>query len=471
MLRLPRFTILVLLILAATNRLAHAAEFQAGVAVVDVTPPPGYRMSGYFNERLNTGTHDPLQAKAIVFRQGDRQGALVFCDLIGLSVEVSRQAREQASQRTGIPAANILIHGTHSHTGPLYDGALRKHFHDLAVEKQGKDPHEEIDYRDFLAHRLVDAIAQASTTAHPVEALAGIAEQRGLSFNRRFHMKDGTVRFNPGKLNPDIIRPAGPIDSEVGIVLLKPKGGNQNVAALTVFPLHLDTVGGTEYAADYPFYLERTLRKNFGNQFVSLFGNGTCGDINHVDVTHGQAQKGHEEAARIGTTLAETVQAAVPALKPLGVPKLAVRSGTVTVPIQQFTPAEIAQARQDMFKVGTADLSFLDQVKATKIMNVQLRSAAGLPVEVQIFRLADDLAIVGLPGEVFVELGLAIKRGSPFARTLVVELCNDNPAYIPTQKGFAEGSYETVNSLIQPGGGEQMVELALRLLKEAKESP
>ena len=76
----------------------------------------------------------------------------------------------------------------------------------------------------------------------------------------------------------------------------------------------------------------------------------------------------------------------------------------------------------------------------------------------------------GIPvsGEVFVDLGLAIKRGSPFARTLVIELCNDNPAYIPTKKAFVEGSYETVNSLIQSGGGEAMVETALRLLKELK---
>jgi hypothetical protein len=107
-------------------------------------------------------------------------------------------------------------------------------------------------------------------------------------------------------------------------------------------------------------------------------------------------------------------------------------------------------------------------VKATKIMNLQLRSPATLPLEVQVFRLSDDLAIVGLPGEVFVDLGLTIKRGSPFARTLVIELCNDNPAYIPTKKAFVEGSYETVNSLIQPGGGEAMVETALRLLKELK---
>ena len=463
-----RRTFLGILILGSFTGLASAADFQAGVAVVDITAPKGYRMSGYFNERLNTGTHDPLLAKALVLRQGDRQAALVFCDLIGLSLDVSDRVREQAAQKTGIPKANILVHGTHSHTGPLYDGALRKHFHDLAVEKQGKDPYEEIDYPAFLAQRIVEAISQAHGAARPVNVLAGITEQRGLSFNRRFHMKNGSVVFNPGKLNPEIIRPAGPVDTDLGIVLLKSADGSQSLAALTVFPLHLDTVGGTEYAADYPFYLERTLRQKLGNQFVSLFGNGTCGDINHVDVTNKLPQKGHEEAARIGTALADTVKGALPDLKPVA-PKLAAASEIVDVPIQRYSADEIAQARRDMFKVGTSQLSFLDQVKATKIMNVEMRHGK-LPLEVQIFRLSDDLAIVGLPGEVFVDFGLAIKQTSPFARTLVIELCNDAPAYIPTKKAFAEGSYETVNSLIEPGGGEALVETAVRLLKRVKEA-
>ena len=73
---------------------------------------------------------------------------------------------------------------------------------------------------------------------------------------------------------------------------------------------------------------------------------------------------------------------------------------------------------------------------------------------------------MGLPGEVFVDLGLAIKRASPFKTTLVIELCQDAPGYIPTKKAFAEGSYETVNSRVAPGGGEKMVETAIRLLKE-----
>jgi neutral ceramidase len=465
-----RNLISALVTIAVVPTLATAADFQAGVAVVDITPPANYRMSGYFNERLNTGTHDPLSAKALVFRQGNEQAAMVFCDLIGISPDIARRAREQAAQKTGIPASNILIHGTHTHTGPLYDGALRRHFHDAAIGKGGRDPYEEVDYPAFLILRIVEAVAQAHGTARPVAVVAGVTELRGLSFNRRFHLKDGSVRFNPGKLNPDIVRPAGPIDPDVGTILLKSPDDNQNRAVLTVFALHLDTVGGTEYSADYPFYLELNLRQTFGSEIVSLFGNGTCGDINHVDVTNNTRQSGHEETARIGSVLAEAVKNGIPALKPVDSLKLAVRSAVVSVPIQQYAPAETDEARQDMSKVGTPQLTFLEQVKATKIMQLELRPAARLPLEVQVFRLSDDLAIVGLPGEVFVDLGLAIKRGSPFARTLVIELCNDSPAYIPTKKAFAEGSYETVNSLIQPGGGEAMVETALRLLNDIKKA-
>jgi hypothetical protein len=89
-----------------------------------------------------------------------------------------------------------------------------------------------------------------------------------------------------------------------------------------------------------------------------------------------------------------------------------------------------------------------------------------LPMEVQVFRLSDDVAIVALPGEVFVELGLAIKKASPFATTLVIELANNSPAYIPTREAFFDGDYEVINSRVKPGGGEMLVDTALRLLRE-----
>ena len=446
---------------------AAAAELEAGVAVVDITAPVGYRMSGYFRERPSTGVHDPLQAKAIVLRQNDVSAALVFCDLIGMSAEVSSPARQRASASTGIPAGNILIAATHCHTGPLFFGSLRQHWHELAMQRDGEDPHERVDYPAELTQKLVAVIQQAHGNVQPVALETTEASQTGLSFNRRFHMKGGgPVRFNPGKRNPDIVRPAGPIDPEVGFLLARNAVDRSALFSLSVFAMHLDTVGGAEYAADYPYYLEETLRGALGEELVSAFGVGTCGDINHVDVSHDRSQKGHEEARRIGTTLGETIVGALESLRAVESPSLCVRSATVDVPLQEYTPEELAHAREVMAKAETTSVPFLERVAACQVLKLHLRGAAQLPMEVQVFRLSRDVAIVGLPGEIFVELGLAIKRASPFSHTLVVELANDAPAYIPTQKAFAEGSYETVNAIIQSGGGEMLVEAAVRLLHE-----
>ncbi len=140
----------------------------------------------------------------------------------------------------------------------------------------------------------------------------------------------------------------------------------------------------------------------------------------------------------------------------------------VPLPLRPYTAAEIDWAKQTMHKLGTREVPFLDQVRAYEIMNFVDRGPGPLPALVQAFRLSDELAVVGLPGEVFVDLGLAIKKASPFAVTMVVELSQDCPDYVPTRKAFSEGSYETVCSWIQPGGGEKLVEAAIDLLQELK---
>ncbi len=432
------------------------------MASVDITPPLGYRMSGYFRERLSTGVSDPLFAKAIVLRQGSESAAMVFCDLIGLAADVTDRAREEAHSRTGIPPEHILVCATHSHTGPLYYGALRDHFHRLAVSESGSDPYEKVDYRARLSAGIAESIVQAQSLLQPVRLRTGKATQEGLAFNRRFLMKDGSVRFNPGFKNPDIVRCVGPVDPDVTMVFFNNEGNPQPTGALVNFALHLDTTGGTEYSADYPFFLQRALREKYGDEFILFFGTGTCGDINHLDVTR-------EDRAKpdyIGETLAETVLAAESTLKPVGTPSLAVRTSGIDVPLQSYGPDDLAWAQASIMKVGTSELSFLDQVKAYRILDLHARGADSIRLEVQVFRMGEDLALVGFPGEVFVELGLAAKRASPFSNTLVVELCRDAPGYVPTRKAFSEGSYEIVNSRIAPGGAEKMVDVATSLLKE-----
>jgi hypothetical protein len=463
--KLIALTISALLLLGQ----ASAAEpLKAGVAVVDITPPPGYRMAGYYNERRNTGTHDPLLAKAVVFQQGDIKAAIVECDLVSMPSEVSSRARATVEKSTGIPARHIAVAATHSHTGPLFTGSLRKLWNEQAIAREGKDAAEVFDYPAALVERIAQAIEQAATSAKPIKVSAGAGEQTDLAFNRRFHMKDGTVRFNPGRRNPDIVRPAGPIDPAVTLLLLSDAASGKPLASLTNFAMHLDTIGGTDYAADYPYYVEKRLRDKLGNDFVSFFGTGTCGDINHINVNATDNQlKGHAEAERIGNTLGDTVVATLPKLVAQGQPSLAIRQKLIEVPAQQFSADEVAKAKDRMTKIGTRELTFLEQVECNKIVDVSQRYASGkVPIEVVAMRLSPDVAIVTLPGEVFVELGLAIKQSSPFKNTLVIELTNDSPAYVPTKKAFAEGSYEIVNSRVAPGGGEKLADLAISLLKE-----
>ena len=453
-----RLVMVIAVLAMAGSAVAQHAPLSVGLAEIEITPPLGYRMDGYFAERLSTGTKDPLKAKALVFQQGTTKTALVVADVIGLPQALTTEARTLAAQQTGIPATNIAITATHTHTGPMFSGPRARLFSEQAAAKFGTDPLASVKYPDTLRDRLVDVIVAAAAGVSPATLEFVAATEDRVSFNRRFHMKDGTVRFNPGVSNPDIVRVAGPTDPDLPFLLITKDG--TPVGSLTVFALHLDTMGGgTAYSADYPGHLEHELRREFGERFISVFGLGTCGDINHLDVSG----RRRLQSRLIGQQLAVDVLSARPRT-PLAPPSLAAASARITLPLRVVSDAQVASARADMPKVGTSALPFLTQVDIVATLDLASRGPS-LDAEVQVFRLHPDLAIVLLPGEVFAELGLAIKQGSPFAHTLVIELSNDNPAYIPTEQAFKEGSYETVNSRIAPGGGERLVAEAVRLLK------
>jgi hypothetical protein len=442
-------------------------SIEVGAAEIDITPPVGMRMAGYFDERFSTGVHDPLKAKALILRQGNQEIAMVFCDLVGVSLNVTTNARAQASKKTGIPVPHIMICATHSHTGPLFDDVRDYYFHEAAVAKFGKDPHEPVHYPTFLTEKLVTVIGEAHSKLHAAQLEVGIGTQENLTFNRRYWMKNGKVAFNPGQLNTNIVRPAGPTDTDVGILFARESDTGHPMAGLTVFAMHSDTVGGSEYSADYAYFLQETLRNvKFGEHYISAFGAGTCGDLNHINVNVKENIKGFDVAERLGTTLAKTVLKTW--LTPVIRPKLAVRSTTLQIPLQQPTPEAIANAKAKTDKIGDPDTSFTDKVILVKNLDLARRGPT-CPMEVQVVRLDSDTAIVFLPCEIFVELGLAIKHSSPFKKTIVTSISNDRPSYVPTKKAFTEGSYEVTNARVKSGAGEMLVDAAVQLLKEIKD--
>lgn len=452
--------------------LAQTSKIYAGVAKVEITPPVGYP----HYRGPSTGIHDSLFAKALVLRGADQQIALVICDLLWIERDLSLEVRSMVAKKTDIPYANIIVAATHTHTSPAYHpnikeltGSLRPPF-DQNEKAEGED-----SYAAGLGQRIAHAVIEANDGAVKVHIETGTGKAEGISFNRRFFMQDGTVETNPGVGNPDIIRPAGPIDPEVGTVLLRKVSDDSPLASLTSFVNHTDTFGGTESSADYPGYLAKALTAELGDDFISLFGLGTCGDINHVNVNSGSKRLSSKE---IGDKLAAVVMSEIPNLKRINHPFLAARSEFVYAPLQQYTEEELFWANDEEAEPIYEERAFLERRRRLKVRSLErmrrteaIPPTVGtepwiLPLEVQVFRLGEDLAIVGLPGEIFVELGIAIKEASPFKTTLVIELTNSHIAYVPTRIAFSQGSYETINSRLAPGGGEMLVESAVRLLNE-----
>src|SRR5439155_26124104 len=109
-----------------------------------------------------------------------------------------------------------------------------------------------------------------------------IGQETGLSFNRRFHMKDGSVGWNPGKLNPNILRPAGPIDPDVGVLAFE-SAAKKPLATYVNFAMLLDTVGGTEISADYQFTLGKFLTDARSPGMLALFALRGCGPSKHSE--------------------------------------------------------------------------------------------------------------------------------------------------------------------------------------------
>lgn len=474
-------SLLLVWALCLSAPIVAAEPLQVGVATADITPPLGYPMSGYFYERGATGTLDPLQAKAIVFTQGDEAAALIVGDIIGIDRALAEAVRKKIEDATKIPAGHIIVAATHSHTGPNYRTDLARYM----AQKTGQN--EASGASDYIPH-LIDRMAEAVVNAHadtkPVTLRVGSGNEENVSFNRRFLLKDGTVRTWAKLSNPDVVKAAGPIDPEIGLVAFAASEDAKPTAAIVNFALHCDTVGGTQYSADYPGHIQRVLQKTLGPEFTSVFATGPCGDINHADPTG----KPRRSAAEIGEKIATSAQAGLADLK-TATPSLAVARQVIEIPLQSFTDEEIAWAEDLIARDRKGErFTTVEQAKAYKIRRVQrLRggqadlgresddiapSAEGardtLPAEVQAVRLGDNVALVALPGEIFVELGLAIKEKSPFEHTFVIELANDSPAYVPTKIAYEQGGYEANNSLYAPGGGEMLVETALSLLGELK---
>lgn len=435
---------------------------RVGTAAVDITPRLGTPMAGYYSPRGMEGIHDPLMAKAMVLDDGATQLVLVSLDIIKTTHSMVADARKCITQRTGINGESVMISATHSHTGPiiLSDSAREDDFGGSSVQAQ--------EYVDKLPEWIAEAVEKAVEAAEPMGLSIATGRCEGVAFNRRFHMRNGTVGWNAGKLNPAIVRPAGPVDEDLPILLFESQAGERK-ASFTNYSIHLDTVGGTNVSADIPGDLARLLRETVSEDFFNLYFTACCGDVNHIDVSRGGRQKGHTESARIATILSAATLKAFERTQPVEHVRLSHASRRIQLPCYPVSEEEIHAARE-LLK-GKSDTktppraSFRERVAAYRALDVAQHGHETWEVEVQVFAIGDQAAIVSLPGEIFVELGMTIRQGSPFPLTAIGELANGSIGYIPNRVAYPQGEYEVISARCAEGSGEMLVDTALDLLR------
>lgn len=441
-----------------------AEAFQVGAAAVEITPPLGVPLAGYYHARAATDVLDPLFAKALVIEAEGTVAAWVTLDLISVTRSITDQARAAIEKALRIPPQQVLISATHAHTGPELARRSRRSQDQVGQSKLA------LDYTEHLPERIAEAV----TLAYRQRQSARLSLARGrcetVAFNRRYFMRDGSVAWNPGKGNPDIVLPAGPTDPELTLLYAQPQAASdprQALATYVNFALHPDTTGGSRISADWPGALSRVLAGYHGSNHLTLVANGPCGNINHLDCAWLWPQNGPGEAHRIGVQLGAAVFQAYKALTPLASGPIRARSQRVELPVPEITAEQLEEARQTVANTpNDRGTNFMRLVRAYRALEVADRRGQPYPVEVQVIALGRQVAWVGLPGEVFVELGLALKQRSPFPYTFVVELANENIGYIPDRRSYAEGQYEPESARCAPGSGEKLVAAALELLKD-----
>ncbi|MEJ7767258.1 MAG: neutral/alkaline non-lysosomal ceramidase N-terminal domain-containing protein [Chitinophagaceae bacterium] len=441
---------------------AMSNDTRIGAAQVKITPPVGTPMAGYYYERGVDKVHDDLFAKALVIEKDGTKVAIVSCDLIGISAEIVAAVRKLVQKSIGMNPESVMISATHAHTGPVIP-TFKMRYHPT-----GKSAEILTAYIAALPGLIAKSITEADQALQPAQIYFGLGHEESISFNRRFFMTDGTVAWNPGKLNPKIIKPAGPIDPDV-VVLYSESLTGKPISTYVNFALHLDNVGGTEVSADLPFTLSEILGKFKGREMVTAFSQGCSGNINHINVKNAIPQKGHGEAQRIGTVLAGEILKTYTKLTPIQVNVISATSQIVELPLPDILPSEVPAAEKITARFGKQDAApFFDFVKAFKTIEVFERRGKPINAEIQVFAFSDSFAVVSLPAEIFTELGMYIKSRSPFAHTMIVELANGAIGYVPDRKAFIEGSYEPWSSRVAPGSGEILVEKALEMLNAVK---
>ena len=447
------------------------AEFKAGFARVDATPPLGIPIVGYFHKRVADGVLDPLNVECVAVSDGTNS-ALIYCvDDLGLGPGFTKKAFTAITAATGVPRERIYIHATHTHTGPSTwtSANFTKEENRLILQ--------------HVTNRIAKmAEAGKMALADMAPAKIGVAKTvcRNVSFIRRYRMKDGSVRTNPGITNPNVKEPLGTPDETLQLVRFRRTGAPD--IAIVNFGTHPDCIGGTKYSADWPGVVRSTFEAAVGDGVKCLFLNGAQGDVNNAQrfPPPGRAALNAESKTRPKARAIHLGRAVAGAALSVWDVCEEIPAGPVRgIVASHSMPANLPTADEikwvELFDAGRRKeipLGNMEIMTLTSPHSRVRRMKKGpdhFDILVTSLAIGDSLAFAGLPGEPFVDIGRAVKERSPFRTTIFTCLTNGSEGYLASTKAHADGGYEALSSRFAAPTGDKLVEAQVQQLKALKD--
>jgi hypothetical protein len=453
----------------------HSADF----AERDISPAVGMEQPGGYSKVYHRAFHDPCKVRAAVFQDGPRRVALVGVDALMVPRHLVAAAREEIRRRRGIATDAVMIGASHSHSsGPT--GMVQPGEYDhasplarmLAYERSSAaDP----DYLRHVRNGIVEAVCAADNARRELRTGFGAGVENKVAFNRRFRMKNGQTWTHPGKGNPDIVAPAGPIDPAV-TVLGSWDAAGKLAGCVVNYSCHA-TTSPPGISANWIYYMERVIRGAFGSDVVVVFLQGFCGDVTQVDNLSPYADPTGDEYARFvgGRVGAEAVKVLL-TMTPGAAAPVHARSKMLRIARRVPSPERVRRcvelAQRDPQEVGLTEWIFAKEIV---MLDALIAKEREVEAEVQAIQVGPAVFIAA-PGEMFCQQGLDIRAGSPFKLTCPVELANGCVGYVPTEDalGPGGGGYETrltAYSNLIPAAGRMMVEAGIALAREFTPAP
>jgi neutral ceramidase len=441
---MSRFAVLAAAVcLLGMESAGRADGLTAGAFAMDVTPARfPVSVNGGMRDVTATGAHDRLHARCLVLDDGKTKLAIAVVDSCMIPRELILDAKAQATKLTGIPADHMLISATHTHSAPTATGIFQSE----------PDP----DYVKYLARKIAEGIQTAHERRVPARVGFGRARDEDQVFNRRWKREHALippdpfgnttdkVQMNPGHQAKGLVEPAGPVDPEICLLSVQTAGGKP-LCLLANYSLHY--VGGNPpLSADYyGAFADRVkqLVAPDAKDFVGIMSNGTSGDVNNINFGAPAVKYGPGERIKVvADHVAKKVAEVYPTITYRSDVALAAATKELQLGVRKPTEKDLERARKILSEnEGKKDLAGTAAVYARESV-LLAKYPDRVPVTLQALCVG-DVGIAAVPCEVFTEIGLEIKRTSPFKNSFTIELANGYNGYLPTPAQHALGGYET----------------------------